>query len=418
MPARQKFSLKFGQQFRENLGGTARLKSVFLLIIAFSAIFLFLPRAVFAQNLLQNPGFEELLLHWETYSGAGALIVDNQVRSGKYAVRVQNDSTRSCGVQQLITGITEGKTYRFSGYGKKTDPNVAEALLRIAWYKSGSSSQMSTVDSNQITEVGDWAELTVEKMAPPDATSAKVRAVLATKTDGTQAFAYFDDLEFSEVISLPTPTPTPTPTSSPTTATYKINEVKDEGGEILSNVWVYVDGEYTHHYAPETLTFGDGKYCDDNKEVECGFGEHTIRLEKSGYEDWSETITISSGYYDEVNPVMDLKSSDSPSATSTPTPTPVSGSPTPTKKPTPTKTPTPTPSGEILGEEATPEAEVISFNLSQESAPSSFNLQNFLPFIFIGLGSLLLAVAGGSVLLPQIKKKYNIKKRGENKPII
>ncbi len=109
---------------------------------------------------------------------------------------------------------------------------------------------------------------------------------------------------------------------------------------------------------------------------------------------------------------------ESTSATPIPTSTPIPIS-TPTKKPTPTKTPTPTPTptGEILGEEATPEAEVISFDTPQESTPSSFHLRNFLPFIFIGLGSFFLAFAGGSVLLPQIKKKYN-KKRGENKPII
>ena len=109
--------------------------------------------------------------------------------------------------------------------------------------------------------------------------------------------------------------------------------------------------------------------------------------------------------------------STSATPTSTSTPIPIS---TPTKKPTPTKTPTPTPtpSGEILGEEATPEAELISFDLSQESTPSSFNFQNFLPFIFIGLGSLLLAVAGGSVLLPNLKKKYRIRKSGKGKEII
>jgi hypothetical protein len=178
---------------------------------------------------------------------------------------------------------------------------------------------------------------------------------------------------------------------------------------------VYVDGEYTHHYAPETLTFGEGKYCDDDKEVACNFGEHFIRLEKSGYEDWNEIITISSGFYEEADPVMLFISSESSNTTSTSTPTPAGGTPTPTKKPTPTKTltptPTPTPSGEILGEEATPEAEVISFNTTQESTPSSFHLQNFLPFVFVGLGTILLAVSGGSVLLPNLKKRYNRRQR-------
>ncbi len=107
-----------------------------------------------------------------------------------------------------------------------------------------------------------------------------------------------------------------------------------------------------------------------------------------------------------------------PENTPTPTLTPIptqKSTPTPTQKPTPTKTPTPspTPPGEILGEEVTPEAEEISSDDSQESTPSSFNLQSFLPFIFVGLGVLLLAVSGGSVLLPNLKKKYRIRKHGK-----
>jgi cell division septation protein DedD len=94
--------------------------------------------------------------------------------------------------------------------------------------------------------------------------------------------------------------------------------------------------------------------------------------------------------------------------TLTPTPKPT---PTPTEKPTPTEepTPTPTPSGEILGEEATPEP---------EATPSSFSFQNFLPHFFVGLGGLLLAVSGGSFLLPKLKKKYNIRKHGKGEEII
>jgi hypothetical protein len=214
----------------------------------------------------------------------------------------------------------------------------------------------------------------------------------------------------------PSPSPTPTPSSS-ATGTYKIKEVKNEDGETLNSVKVYVDGEYTHHYAPEDLTFGEGKYCDNDKQVECGFGEHTIKLEKNGYQDWKKTITVGSGFYDEDSPVMKKSSSDS-SPTSTPTP-PAGGTPTPTKRITPTKRPTstPTPGGEILGEEATPEAEITSSE-SPEATPSSFNFQNFLPYFFIGMGGLLLAVSGGPFLLPKLKKKYTIGKHGKGEESI
>ena len=85
-------------------------------------------------------------------------------------------------------------------------------------------------------------------------------------------------------------------------ATYKINNVKDSEGNNLSSVKVYVDDVYVHHYAPETLIFCSGCSCDGY--VSCDFGTHKIHLERTGYETWSETKSIKSADYFEVNPVM------------------------------------------------------------------------------------------------------------------
>jgi len=103
-------------------------------------------------------------------------------------------------------------------------------------------------------------------------------------------------------VATPTPMLTPTPVS--TKAFYQINEVKNEEGDILSSVKIYIDDKYTHHYAPEILEFCEGCYCDDNKEVECGLGDHTIRLEKNGYQDWKEAKTINAGSSYRVDPIM------------------------------------------------------------------------------------------------------------------
>ena len=122
----------------------------------------------------------------------------------------------------------------------------------------------------------------------------------------------------------------PTPASS-LQATYKINEVKDKDKNILNSVKIYVDGGYTHHYAPETLSFCDGCKCDT--EINCSLGQHTIKLEKSGYQDWLETKIINAGDSYEINPEMtpveDLSPSSQPSTFSTsklasPTPSPKS----------------------------------------------------------------------------------------------
>lgn len=87
--------------------------------------------------------------------------------------------------------------------------------------------------------------------------------------DGSSQWVVFSNPTPSDnecLISTPSSTPTLalsvtpsitvsfTPTSFPK-AFYKINEVKNKNGETISNVKIYVDGVYIHHYAPEVLTF-------------------------------------------------------------------------------------------------------------------------------------------------------------------
>jgi hypothetical protein len=125
-----------------------------------------------------------------------------------------------------------------------------------------------------------------------------------------------------------TPALTQTPTPTPAKSIYKINSVKDSDGANVSNIKIYVDGSYIHHYAPETVTFCISCYCDDTKEVSCDLGSHTIKLVKQGYADWSEQKTFNSGESFEVSPIL-------------------AKIPTPTKTPTPTATKTPTPTSVI-----------------------------------------------------------------------
>jgi len=220
-------------------------------------------------------------------------------------------------------------------------------------------------------------------------------------------------------VLLPTLTPTPTqvftPTLTPTPipilkATYKINEVKDKNGNVLSSVKIYVDGVYIHHYAPETLTFCDGCKCDTY--VDCGFGSHIIELQRTGYQDWSEEINIKAGDGLEVSPVMEKEENNLPTSTSTSTPTLILTSkltPTPTPKIIPTEA---TKSGEVLGEEeeataggfypleATEEGEKIE----EETPEGKKNSKNkILGGIFIGVGLVALFGAAFSLWYTKLK---------------
>ncbi len=205
--------------------------------------------------------------------------------------------------------------------------------------------------------------------------------------------------DFECQILMPTPNSTPTPSPKPPTptvkpnATYKINEVKDEDGEILNNVKVYIDDVYLHHYAPEVLTFCDDCQCDTD--VDCGFSQHVIKLEKTGYHDWSETKTFGPSDFIEVSPVMIFSES-----ISTPTPS-VSPTPTPKATVTPSLTPkviskTASDSGEVLGEEVATLSAFYPYQASDgaEENEASLSAKNrIFPKVFLVSGLLIIFVS-------------------------
>ncbi len=199
----------------------------------------------------------------------------------------------------------------------------------------------------------------------------------------------------------------PSPSASPVSAaTYKIGEVKDKNGNKLANVKIYIDGLYTNHYAPETFTFCDG--CQVG-----GFGRHTIKLEKNGYEEWLDVREITAGNLYEVNPVMNalaispsplVNTSVSPSVTPTPKMATLAVSPSPLKPASPSPLPFLLPSAEAL----------VSFSpLTEASRPAEvlgeethFNKKLLLPFALIGLGLLFLGVAFGPGLFKELKERW------------
>ena len=105
-----------------------------------------------------------------------------------------------------------------------------------------------------------------------------------------------------------TPTPTLTliltPTPTENEGVFKIKTIRNEAGEELNQVKIYIDDQYIHHWAPEDLVFGSNHFCDDAKEIDCYFGEHKIILKKSGYQDWSVVEEIKAGDDYEINPVL------------------------------------------------------------------------------------------------------------------
>ena len=352
------------------------LKKLLLFLIFF---FLF-PSSVLAASVSAPSGLPLEVAINQSFTVSGE--INGGVSGEKYFVK--------CRMGNSSSSLTEGQTYN---------------ALSSSWLGDGSA----------------WAEMPVVEITDKSSFSLNCRLKSGLATGGKilflraclnqngscgnsfQSSSGVNFLALAEATPTPLPTtissPTPTLTITPTlgiatptpkpAATYKINEVKDKDGEILNSVKVYTDSIYIHHYTPEVLSFCDGCWCDDY--TPCGFGQHLIKLEKTGYQDWSETKTISPGDFYEVSPVMIFSEADV-----SPTPTPViSFSPTPTMVLKTTLTLIPkskitTVSGEILGQNTAtlssfyPYEKLEDLKKNQESTSSAQN--KFWPKIFLILG--------------------------------
>ncbi len=189
-------------------------------LVGLIALILIFHPPVYAANLLLNADFESGAVDpWKTSGGGSVATISAQpVHSGAYALRVTNDSASSYGFQQAIANLEGGMFYEISGFGTSDDVNADAYFLRVAWYSSADASgtQLSQPnDTNKAANAdGQWAQFDQIVQAPASAKSAKIRAVLTSKTAGVPASAYFDDIAFQES-EAPTPTPTDSPTPTP-----------------------------------------------------------------------------------------------------------------------------------------------------------------------------------------------------------
>lgn len=201
----------------------------------------------------------------------------------------------------------------------------------------------------------------------------------------------------------PTPSPTNTPTEKPQKGICNVKEVSsDEGGE-LSHVKVYLDDEYTHHYAPE--------------ELDCLPGKHTIKLEKNGYLAWEQEVEISAGQ--EIVIQAQMNKAVSPTATSLPTPTLTpttkpSSTLTPTKSISPTKSPSNLSSTPFLTNDfSNPEEEEDDLGevLGESTPPKKNNKNKFIALGLITIGGGFISTVGA---WPYLKKFFATIKKDED----
>lgn len=180
-------------------------------------------------------------------------------------------------------------------------------------------------------------------------------------------------------------------------STCKINDVKKDGGT-LTSVKIYIDGTYTGHYAPETFNFCDG--CKDG-----GFGNHQIKLEKSGYRDFNETKNFKAGDNYELNPqlvLLEPSSEPSSSVKASASPSVISSSilPTPEIKLTAQKESTKSIEINLLSPLASTQSAVLGQETQQKAEKPIL-----IPVVLSSLGVGLMGLAFTPKLLAHIRQK-------------
>jgi hypothetical protein len=169
-------------------------------------------------NLLQNPGFEEDIEHWQASTGSLSVTDSPQfVHSGNFAAKFTSNDAITKWIYQVIS-IQGSEAYTFSGYALINDGDISSIRLRIRWYEGqgGFGNQVGEhMSSLLMLNSPDYQSLEISAaLAPPTAQSARAEVILEPASSEA-AIAYFDDMSFTGPPP-PTPMPTPSPSSTPT----------------------------------------------------------------------------------------------------------------------------------------------------------------------------------------------------------
>ncbi len=177
------------------------------------------------QNLLQNPGFEQVSSglpdHWDLFvkdypplekpkvPAQGA--VDTSAHEGRYSAFLYNPvpyRTEPCNNwSQTVFGELAGKKLRFSGAIKSEDVTSAAFWVQC-WQRTPYKllSVNSTSDRTPVTGTTDWRGVEMTVNVPDDTSFVMVRCVLRGKGK-----AWFDDLSLTEVAEPPKAAAEPKP---------------------------------------------------------------------------------------------------------------------------------------------------------------------------------------------------------------
>ena len=157
-----------------------------------------------AQNLLQNPGFNEDLAGWSLIPGNGSIAWDGLDSNGSASsgsARVVTPSAEgetSSSIQQCVA-VTGGSDYSFSAKVFRPQGELVTVFGTVIW-QEGAGCSSFLADDTPISLFppgsGEWEEVSGTVTAPGDAESALVR-LRARREDTGAKVAHFDDVVFA-----------------------------------------------------------------------------------------------------------------------------------------------------------------------------------------------------------------------------
>lgn len=168
-------------------------------------VLVFLPQAALADNLVQNPGFEEASGGmpvgwqrdmWEYDEGISVLTLDADAYQGGFSAKVENISENDARFVQTVA-VEPGATYRISCYIRAEGVGPDEDGAGISVRDTFSSSEL-VYDT-----MGTWVPVELYGAAGEDQTSLTVMARLGGYGSTNIGTAWFDDFTMEKVDSMP-----------------------------------------------------------------------------------------------------------------------------------------------------------------------------------------------------------------------
>lgn len=192
---------------------------LFSFVFIFAVVFLFLPKTIFAQNLLQNPGFEEGTERWNFAPSTATFSATPSVkRSGDYGGRITKEDSSSWAYFGQKLAIEAEKYYQFSGWVLLNDNAMKNVKLRFYWLDASEgkiSNSPIEVESRDKNSSFQFLQ-TEAALSPSNAQFVEAQGYVYLDQKDPLNPAVFDDLSFEEVLPPPTSTPTSEPADNPT----------------------------------------------------------------------------------------------------------------------------------------------------------------------------------------------------------